>query len=107
MVSFWPFSTELYTFEHLGIHAIWRSGESFALDNNALLETVYVLARILQTYRYIESKDIKAWKGEAWLTSRKTNGCQIAFFAMEMLTKAIYRVIPDTAKRTYGPSNTI
>ena len=49
-------------------------------QQKALVEASYVLVKIAQNYRHIESRDDKDWKGKMRLTCRNANGCKIALF---------------------------
>lgn len=49
-------------------------------QQKALIEASYVLVKIAQTYKHIESRDDKAWKGEMRLICRNANGCYISLF---------------------------
>jgi len=45
----------------------------------ATLEASYVVARMLQEFEEIESRDDRPWAGEVRLTARNANGCLVAF----------------------------
>ena len=44
----------------------------------ARVEASYVIARILQEFSQIESRDSKDWTGQVQLTAKNSNGCKIA-----------------------------
>lgn len=45
----------------------------------ATLEASYVVARMLQEFEKIESRDSRPWAGQVRLTSRNANGCLVSF----------------------------
>ena len=52
-------------------------------QQKALAEASYVLVRIAQKFRNIESRDDRGWKAELRLTCRNSHGCHIALFSNE------------------------
>jgi len=44
----------------------------------ATLEASYVVARMLQKFEKIESRDSRPWAGQVRLTSRNANGCLVS-----------------------------
>jgi len=44
----------------------------------ATLEASYVVARMLQEFEKIESRDSRPWAGQVRLTSRNANGCLVS-----------------------------
>ena len=44
----------------------------------ALAEASFVLVKIVQKFRCIESRDDREWAGQMKLTARNANGCRIA-----------------------------
>ncbi len=44
----------------------------------ALTEASYVIVRILQEFRQIESRDDRPWMGKVQLTAKNANGCIVA-----------------------------
>jgi cytochrome P450 len=47
--------------------------------HKATLEASYVVARIMQEFEKIESRDSRPWAGQVRLTSRNANGCLVSF----------------------------
>ena len=47
----------------------------------ATMEASYVITRLLQVFKGIESRDEKEWKGQVELTAKNANGCKVAFTA--------------------------
>ena len=46
--------------------------------NKALTEASYVIVRIMQDFKGIESRDDREWTGQVQLTAKNANGCKIA-----------------------------
>ena len=44
----------------------------------AMIEASYVLARLSQSIKTLESRDSREWKGELKLTCKSANGCKVA-----------------------------
>ena len=49
----------------------------------ALTEASYVIVRIMQEFRGIESRDDREWTGLVQLTAKNANGCKIALIPRE------------------------
>ena len=47
-------------------------------QQNALAEAAYIVAKIAQVYKGLESRDDKDWEGEWKLTAKNVNGCKVA-----------------------------
>ncbi|CAF9905989.1 hypothetical protein IMSHALPRED_004040 [Imshaugia aleurites] len=58
----------------------------------ALVEASYVLVKIAQSFRHIESRDGRDWKAEMRLTCRNANGCQVALFSDDNADKKCRQV---------------
>lgn len=44
----------------------------------ALTEASYIIVRVLQEFRSIESRDEREWTGQVQLTAKNFNGCKVA-----------------------------
>lgn len=47
----------------------------------ALMETSYLVVRMLKTFDRIEARDEKDWQGEVQITAKNLHGCKIGLFA--------------------------
>jgi cytochrome P450 len=47
-------------------------------QQKATLEASYVVARMLQEFQNIESRDERPWQGQVRLTARNANGCLVS-----------------------------
>ena len=47
-------------------------------QQKAIIETSYVIARMLQEFKSIESRDMRPWKGRVRLTARNAHGCLVS-----------------------------
>jgi len=48
-------------------------------QQKAPLEASYILLRLAQTFKKIESKDDRDWAGDQKLTAKNAYGCMVAF----------------------------